>query len=168
MSWRAKGIVLLVVVLALAGSFVAGRFSRPAEVHEVTKTEWRVHVAWWLRSETKVITRQRTNVVRVEVARPDGTTITTETDRTETDTDAVASSSTNGETEQTGKTVSERTTSAHARYSLGAQATAPLSDLRQVHPEVTGGVRIAGPIWLRGGVVIDRSPRLAIGASFDW
>lgn len=168
MTWKARGIVAGVAALALAGSFVAGRLSRPAEVREVVKTEWRVHVTWFWQQTTKVVMRHRTNVVRVEVARPDGTTITTETDRSETDTDTVASSSAGGETQQEEKTVSERTTKDQPRYSLGVQATAPFSDLRQVRPEVTGGIRVAGPFWLRAGVVVDRDPRVSFGGSFDW
>jgi hypothetical protein len=148
MTWRTRGIVVAVGVALLAGSFVAGRYSRPARVVETTHVEdrWHVLVAVWTRTVQATKTKHRADVVTTIT--PDGTTIVDHSIST-TDTHSDTESGSTVDSSGTHEIETTKTTDSRARWALGASWRV-LPQPTTLIPQVDVGVRVLGPLWVTG------------------
>jgi hypothetical protein len=174
-TWKRRGLVALLVVLALVGAFVAGRFSAPLQVQtidvvkvafqdrEVVREVVKVEKA---KAETKIVWRDR-------IVTKDGTVTVREVEKTDTKTDTVRT----GE----GVKVSDRVSSSESshtqtvtlrpKWRVGLQVGAawPKPLLPIAGPLVLGlqvDYRIVG--GLTAGVWLNTFGAAGVGLSFEF
>jgi hypothetical protein len=157
--WRKRLILVAVALLALAGAFVAGRYSRPARVEERTKVEtrWHVHVMWWEHRIETAKTAERRNVRTTRIEAPGGVVTTVTEDRTEVDTDSHTEIAAGGGATEQGErsVVTERVETDRPRWAVeGGWRLFPEPD--PVPVDLSLQYRIFGPLWLGAGPTHDR------------
>ena len=172
MSARTRLGVVAAALAAVAASFVAGRYSRPARV-EVRTQVW-LGVGWQTREVERVVWRERTqrtaHVERRTETRPDGSSVTTVVSDTRAAVDS--GGGTERYTESAGhldlRSESIRTEDSRPRYSLGGGVQLRLSDPTRLVPELAAGLRLLGPVWLRASATVETRPQFGLRLDVEW
>lgn len=174
-TWRRRALVAAVVVLALAGAFVGGRFSAPLQVQTVDV----VKVAFQDREVVRVVekvvqAKAQTRVVyRDRVIATDGTVTEHEFEKTDTKTDTVKTSNGVKVSDRVGATESSHTQTVTLRPSwrvgltVGASWPKPL--LAFAGPLVVGlqvDYRIVG--GLTAGLWLNTFGAAGVGLSLEF
>lgn len=167
MTWKQRGIVAGVALVALGGAFLAGRYSRPAKIETVTKVEtkiekqieWRDRIVYQQAKDTA-----RHTETRIE-KRPDGTVTTTKVEDTKVDQDTAAQGEKWGEATWKGEQSAEtKTVTVYERSRLAVEARGTWRP--DEAPRFEGAelqIRALGPFWL--GIGLAKTDKMRATAS---